>query len=447
MHKFVYTEPMTVRAHDAVLWAPRPDYHRLVLDDFRVLPFDGDICVRETVSTTTTFTFTEGDLVVSSSGRVGVLKFVVHDQAYVKDAGKETCFALPVKEVFPLMLRGHPTFTVDDLDRLLGVHGGKIVNSVLVPVDAPEDGEVIVWPKPKTFHSQDPEAEGVVHETTGVDDTDIHTPVAPSTVDEEVQDDVPLESTEAIETEDETEDEPFYPVVRLTMRKPHPGPKNRLHKRPRVEYVEVDTPDMCSVKGCILHRDHRNLCQICITDTNRTTATSNRVLHNSNIELTASAPGLLETASEYNAVIDRHVMESNEALLGYGGCFHLLFTLKQLHNAHFFLQPVDWKRLGLYDYPVIIKKPMDLGTVEKHLKHRTYKHPGEFVDEMRLVWINACTYNEQNSVVYQTALYFRCVFEHDLYKLCRPYSLPPAPISDALAALKAVFVEREDDVM
>ncbi len=33
-----------------------------------------------------------------------------------------------------------------------------------------------------------------------------------------------------------------------------------------------------------------------------------------------------------------------------------------------FRVPVDWKGLGLTDYPKIIKKPMDLGTIKKKIE-------------------------------------------------------------------------------
>lgn len=29
-----------------------------------------------------------------------------------------------------------------------------------------------------------------------------------------------------------------------------------------------------------------------------------------------------------------------------------------------FTEPVDWKALGLIDYPSLVKKPMDLGTIK-----------------------------------------------------------------------------------
>jgi hypothetical protein len=42
-----------------------------------------------------------------------------------------------------------------------------------------------------------------------------------------------------------------------------------------------------------------------------------------------------------------------------------------------FLEPVDWKALGIPDYPTIIKNPMDLGTISKKLKENKYTDPWE----------------------------------------------------------------------
>ena len=61
--------------------------------------------------------------------------------------------------------------------------------------------------------------------------------------------------------------------------------------------------------------------------------------------------------------------------------------------------------MHLTDYTTVIKRPKDLGTIEKRLENRDYKHPGEFVDDIRLIWSNARPYNppaseprESNSV-------------------------------------------------
>lgn len=37
-------------------------------------------------------------------------------------------------------------------------------------------------------------------------------------------------------------------------------------------------------------------------------------------------------------------------------------------ESQVFREPVDWKGLGLTDYPDIVKNPMDLGTVKKNIE-------------------------------------------------------------------------------
>ena len=38
-----------------------------------------------------------------------------------------------------------------------------------------------------------------------------------------------------------------------------------------------------------------------------------------------------------------------------------------------FIQPVDYKRFGLVDYPFIVKYPMDFETIKKKAKENKYK--------------------------------------------------------------------------
>eukprot|EP00599_Poterioochromonas_sp_BG-1_P000061 CAMPEP_0173146270 /NCGR_PEP_ID=MMETSP1105-20130129/8390_1 /TAXON_ID=2985 /ORGANISM="Ochromonas sp., Strain BG-1" /LENGTH=157 /DNA_ID=CAMNT_0014060433 /DNA_START=1 /DNA_END=470 /DNA_ORIENTATION=- len=72
-------------------------------------------------------------------------------------------------------------------------------------------------------------------------------------------------------------------------------------------------------------------------------------------------------------------------------------------DSEFFREPVDWEGLGLYDYPVIIKNPMDLGTVKKKLERGAYRRPSELAADVRLIFSNAMTYNTPNSKVYNYA--------------------------------------------
>lgn len=43
-----------------------------------------------------------------------------------------------------------------------------------------------------------------------------------------------------------------------------------------------------------------------------------------------------------------------------------------------FRYPVDYKGLGLFDYPILIKKPMDLSTIKKKIKRNKYKNIIDF---------------------------------------------------------------------
>ena len=42
-------------------------------------------------------------------------------------------------------------------------------------------------------------------------------------------------------------------------------------------------------------------------------------------------------------------------------------------NSFEFREPVDWKELGLNEYPKLIKKPMDLSTCKKNLLKNKYR--------------------------------------------------------------------------
>mmetsp|Transcript_3179 Transcript_3179/g.4077 ORF Transcript_3179/g.4077 Transcript_3179/m.4077 type:complete len:205 (+) Transcript_3179:252-866(+) len=78
-------------------------------------------------------------------------------------------------------------------------------------------------------------------------------------------------------------------------------------------------------------------------------------------------------------------------------------TLFQNNDSYAFRDPVDWKGLGLPDYPKVIKKPMDLGTVRSKLKAGSYHDVQECAEDIRLIWKNCMAYNEDGSEVYLMA--------------------------------------------
>lgn len=64
-----------------------------------------------------------------------------------------------------------------------------------------------------------------------------------------------------------------------------------------------------------------------------------------------------------------------------------------------FREPVDWKGMQLYDYPEIIKQPMDLGTLRKNIESNKYSSLSEAVRDMKLIWDNCKLYNGAGSEV------------------------------------------------
>ena len=70
--------------------------------------------------------------------------------------------------------------------------------------------------------------------------------------------------------------------------------------------------------------------------------------------------------------------------------------------------------MGLLDYPKIVKKPMDLSTVEKNFKQKKYQQIADFAGDMRLIWSNCMLYNVEGSEYYVLAEKLSRSFEKKL---------------------------------
>lgn len=86
-------------------------------------------------------------------------------------------------------------------------------------------------------------------------------------------------------------------------------------------------------------------------------------------------------------------MENQEAK-----AFQLLNLIELHEECQEFLAPVDYKRLGIPMYPIIIKNPMDIGTIKKRLKAHHYTNIHDFISDIQLVWDNCKKYNEASTV-------------------------------------------------
>lgn len=79
--------------------------------------------------------------------------------------------------------------------------------------------------------------------------------------------------------------------------------------------------------------------------------------------------------------------------------------------------------MGLFDYPTLIKKPMDLGTVKKNISGRKYNTIPEAADDIRLVWTNCMTYNQDGSDFFLLAKNLSKKFEEKYAKLVNDLQL------------------------
>lgn len=98
------------------------------------------------------------------------------------------------------------------------------------------------------------------------------------------------------------------------------------------------------------------------------------------------------------------------------GCEIVRQTLYMQNNSTPFNAPVDMTVKGLEDYSLIIKNPIDLGTIKKKIDSGGYEGPGgyeKFAEDIRLVWENAVLYNGEESEVGRAALALSDVFEQD----------------------------------
>ena len=108
---------------------------------------------------------------------------------------------------------------------------------------------------------------------------------------------------------------------------------------------------------------------------------------------------------------------------------HLLYFSKILSS------PLCVRPLGLYDYPQIIKKPMDLGTVKKKIADGKYKTIANAADDVRLVWTNCMTYNADGSDFYNLAKNLNKKWEEKYSKLVADLKLGPTPMGGVLAGV------------
>ena len=99
-----------------------------------------------------------------------------------------------------------------------------------------------------------------------------------------------------------------------------------------------------------------------------------------------------------------------------------------------FREAVDWRNLGLFDYPQIIKKPMDLGLVKRNIDAGAYNSIHDAANDMRLIWANCMKYNRDGSDFNKIAKRLSRVFEEKYRNMLKDLKM------DGTAATNGVVI-------
>lgn len=98
-------------------------------------------------------------------------------------------------------------------------------------------------------------------------------------------------------------------------------------------------------------------------------------------------------------------------------CGAIMRNLKRHRDATPFLKPVDYVKLNVPDYPLIIRHPMDLNRVETKLNNSDYSSVEEFVADVRLVFNNCFKYNGPEAMISVLCQNVESAFEKSLRQM------------------------------
>ncbi|WOG82684.1 hypothetical protein DCAR_0101850 [Daucus carota subsp. sativus] len=120
-------------------------------------------------------------------------------------------------------------------------------------------------------------------------------------------------------------------------------------------------------------------------------------------------PPQIQSQLEQNLGVPSGNIEGIEEMMK--SCRQILIRLMKHKHSWVFNKPVDAAALGLHDYHLIVKKPMDLGTVKMNFGKNLYSSPAEFASDVRLTFNNAMLYNPKTDEVHRMAAQLLSEFE------------------------------------
>lgn len=92
-------------------------------------------------------------------------------------------------------------------------------------------------------------------------------------------------------------------------------------------------------------------------------------------------------------------------------------NLKKHRDATPFLNPVDYVKLNVPDYPKVIKHPMDLNTVDRKLSSGEYENVEDFIADVRLVFSNCYKFNGPEAMISMLCQNVESAFEKSLRQM------------------------------
>lgn len=105
----------------------------------------------------------------------------------------------------------------------------------------------------------------------------------------------------------------------------------------------------------------------------------------------------------------------------------MIQNIKRTQSAANFNQPVDFVALKIPTYPDIIKKPMDLRTIEEKLKANGYSSVDEFTADFNQIVENTKIFNGPEHAVTKGAYNIKASFDKQMSNLPGPDIVEPAP--------------------
>ncbi|KAG0294739.1 hypothetical protein BGZ98_001650, partial [Dissophora globulifera] len=111
-------------------------------------------------------------------------------------------------------------------------------------------------------------------------------------------------------------------------------------------------------------------------------------------------------------------------------CHNILREFSKKQHAEFmfpFMEPVDYVKLQIPEYPRIISHPMDLGTIRAKLESDQYDNADEFRQDVDLVINNCFTFNPVGTPVRDMGVRMQTLFNRKWIGLPPPPTPTPSP--------------------